>query len=251
MNAMKQKRFIQFRVAYLSIVFLFWSCHKKDPSTPTISNSNYKNAFMTIGKYRYVHRAQAGQDSTYSFLSIGAGVGDSSNVTVFTKIAGSISINDFGLPGPNFLGNYPWPYYYQETNATDSSISRFDDAHWRVKSPNGIVDMDFDAGSTAYYQDTMPYAINRSAGFTVRVNPTNSPNADSVRITINGLIDTSVAVSSGDVSFSPATLSVLLSTNTWGCNIVIYLIKQNEFSTNDRGFKVSSDRYIEYNVNVN
>lgn len=225
-------------VVYLS----FLSCKKK-PSQPTGSNSTYNNAQLYIDKQRYIYRKGTGQDSTSNALFVDAKFGDSSDLVVFHEPVGNVSINGLVLYGNS-------PYEYNNSYVTDSEMAHYNTAHWKVISPNGIIDLDYDGGSMAYYQDTVPYTITRSSGFSIKVNPVLAPNADSVTVEI-GAVSKTVSINADSLYFSPSELAVLLPVNDWSAYVRVYCFRQNTTTINGRGYNISSYRQVFYNVNIN
>lgn len=238
---MKTKYLSQLLSLMMCVSFL--SCKKKNPQ-PTVSDSMYNNAYMEIGKHKGIYRNGTGIDSTHNFFIIDAGFGDSSDLHTFHEKVGSISINGLAFGSPS-------AYHYENLYATDSEMTLFNSAKWKVISSNGVTDLEYDAGSMAYYQDTLPYVINRNLGFSVKINTALAPNADSVRIVIDAQLEKVVSVSADSVYFSPTELSVLSASNNWSDNVLISCIRHYTTSANGRGYKISSYREVFYNINVN
>jgi len=221
----------------------FLSCKKKNPQ-PIVSDSTYNHARLYIDKQRYIYRNGTGNDSIANSLMIEAGFGDSSYLYAFNESVGNVSINDLDLGSKS-------PCHYDNYNVTDSEMAHYNTAFWKVVSPNGVTDLEYDAGSMAYYQDTVPYIINRSSGFSIKVNPALAANTDSVKVSINTVLYKTVSIQADSIYFSPSELSVLSVNNNWSGNVLISCIRHYTTSINGRGFEISSYRQLIYNVNVN
>jgi hypothetical protein len=83
---------------------------------------------------------------------------------------------------------------------------------WVVTGGNGIPSFSYDHnGPHPAYVATLPDTIDRSAGYTLVLNSTTAPNADSVHFELMQLTTDSIgkygSVSQGNIYFSPAELS--------------------------------------------
>ncbi|OJW85137.1 MAG: hypothetical protein BGO69_08770 [Bacteroidetes bacterium 46-16] len=231
----------QISLILLAAIFGLGAC-KKSQRGP-ISNSRFNKAYMLVDKFRTFYRNDV-QDSVRDDVLVQAGFEDSTQTDDFGDKVGKVLLGDFEVPeSPALYG----PYTYQKF---DLGISEFTNANWTVISKNGANDLVYDDGSLSFYGDTLPRIIDRSQPLTIRINPTIAPNADSVYIDFRNGRDTMVAVSAGDITFSPDFLSAFSANTNWSAHIAILLVNRHDVVLNNRRYTISKTRISEYAVNV-
>jgi len=231
---------------FLAFSALLFSCKKKK------SDSAYNHADIAFSKLKVIIRDNTGNDTAEYGI-----YGDADFLPHASKPVGGVLINGEPFRGPDPDVNHSSSAQYQwgGFNATESYVNNYQVVKLNIVSPNNITDMEYSMNTIPFYNGAVPYQISCSSGFSLSIDATTLPGADSLRIYISAnahSVDTSFAIISGTFVISPTLLSALnISDNNDPGTMFISAWKNYNFSLKDKSFTIVNNSTAKYNISLN
>ena len=220
---------------------------------PKVSNSQYNFGYLSFAKHRDIIRYNNKDDSFANDISASAAFGDSSSLNYFPDTAGHVFFNNTDIGSPsNYVPSSGWHYNYIMI-LNDAAMNSLVNPAFKVLSPNGVTDMTFNVGTMSLYNNAVPRTISRTAGLTIPLNSTVVPDADSVRVSMEGWsnLDTMVSANIGSFTISPAYFSALVPDSTYyGYTLLMQIIKTHNLTINGKKYIITCSRTMRWYYNV-